>query len=102
MRIRAVIEFDLKFDDNIPNIEELKTIVLGETGGFWKGFGKILSGKVGNYIDEAVFLNSPADFFWSSSPSASNSNYAWNVNFSYGYSNYSNKSNNNYVRLVRG
>jgi hypothetical protein len=23
MRIRAVIEFDLKFDDNIPNIEEL-------------------------------------------------------------------------------
>jgi hypothetical protein len=23
MRIRAVIEFDLKFDDNIPSIEEL-------------------------------------------------------------------------------
>ena len=89
-------------DWRVPNIEELKTIVLGETGGFWKGFGKILSGKVGNYIDEAVFLNSPADFFWSSSPSASSIYNAWLVGFSYGYSGSYGKGSGSNVRLVRG
>jgi hypothetical protein len=90
-------------DWRVPNIDELKTIVfLGETFGLWKAFGKILSGKEGNYIDEAVFLNSPADFFWSSSPFADGSDLAWYVGFSYGYSLSNGKGNSLNVRLVRG
>ena len=90
-------------DWRVPNIEELKTIVLGETVGLWKGFGRILSGKGGNYIiDEAVFLNSPADFFWSSSPYAGSSGNACSVDFSYGFLSYGGKSDSSNVRLVRG
>lgn len=39
--------------------------------------------------------------YWSSSPYAANNDYAWYVNFNYGYENGSNKSNSHYVRLVR-
>ena len=95
-------------DWRVPNIDELKTIVfLGETVGFWKELGRILIGEKGNYIiDEAVFLNSPAWLFWSSSPSADasagGSIYAWGVGFgggsSYGYR----KHDSFNVRLVRG
>ncbi|WP_363183935.1 DUF1566 domain-containing protein [uncultured Thiocystis sp.] len=41
-------------------------------------------------------------WFWSSSPNASNSNNAWNVNFNNGNVNNNNKNNAKYVRLVRG
>ncbi|MEI7796106.1 MAG: DUF1566 domain-containing protein [Methylococcaceae bacterium] len=89
-------------DWRVPNIEELKTIVLGETVGSWKGMGRLFTGKRGNYIiDEAVFPNNPAAFFWSSSPSANYSNYAWSVSFNGGYSNDYRKSNYDGVRLVR-
>lgn len=37
----------------------------------------------------------------SSSPNASDSNNAWNVNFNNGNDNWNNKNNTNYVRLVR-
>jgi len=40
--------------------------------------------------------------YWSSSPYAANATNAWNVNFNNGNDNANNKSNNNYVRLVRG
>jgi len=40
--------------------------------------------------------------YWSSSPYAGNATNAWNVNFNNGNDNANNKSNNNYVRLVRG
>jgi hypothetical protein len=39
---------------------------------------------------------------WSSSPNASNSDNAWNVNFNNGNVNNDNRNNNNQVRLVRG
>jgi hypothetical protein len=39
--------------------------------------------------------------YWSSSPFAASSNYAWFVHFSNGDENVSNKSYSNYVRLVR-
>ena len=39
---------------------------------------------------------------WSASPSANNSNNAWNVNFNNGNANNNNRDNNNRVRLVRG
>lgn len=40
-------------------------------------------------------------WFWSSSPSANNSDNAWNVNFDTGNVNANNKNNANRVRLVR-
>jgi len=40
--------------------------------------------------------------YWSASPYAGNATNAWNVNFNNGNDNANNKSNNNYVRLVRG
>jgi len=40
--------------------------------------------------------------YWSASPYAGNASNAWNVNFNNGNDNANNKSNNNYVRLVRG
>ena len=39
--------------------------------------------------------------FWSSSPYVANSTNAWNVNFNNGNVNGNNRTNNNYVRLVR-
>jgi len=40
--------------------------------------------------------------YWSASPYAGNATNAWNVNFNNGNDNANNKTNNNYVRLVRG
>lgn len=40
--------------------------------------------------------------YWSSSTVANNPDNAWNVNFNNGNVNWNNKSNNNYVRCVRG
>jgi hypothetical protein len=52
-------------------------------------------------IDHTIFPNTPASLYWSASPDAYNSNYAWNVGFSYGGSNSNNKNYGNYVRAVR-
>ena len=52
-------------------------------------------------INAAVFPNLPADWFWSSSPSAYDSNHAWYVGFHSGHA-YSGSKNSTYrVRLVR-
>jgi len=40
--------------------------------------------------------------YWSSSTYANNTTNAWNVNFNDGNVNANNKTNNNYVRAVRG
>ena len=40
--------------------------------------------------------------YWSSTTNQNNPNNAWNVNFNNGNVNANNKSNNNYVRAVRG
>jgi hypothetical protein len=52
-------------------------------------------------INTAVFPVTPSSYFWSSSPHASNSNYAWLVYFGYGnsYGDYRYYGRN--VRLVR-
>lgn len=52
-------------------------------------------------IDSVAFPECPARRFWSSSPDAGYSDYAWNVNFSYGYDDFGYKGNANRVRLVR-
>jgi hypothetical protein len=91
-------------DWRIPNIEELKTLV------------DEVKGEQGNYIDADAFPNNNkgggyfvygfSSYYWSSSPSASNSFHAWNVyfgdrNIDYSFSNPHPKDGSSYVRLVR-
>jgi hypothetical protein len=40
--------------------------------------------------------------YWSATTNAGNPTNAWNVNFNNGNANTNNKTNNNYVRAVRG
>jgi len=49
-----------------------------------------------NYFPDTV-----SSFYWSSTTYASNTSYAWGVNFNDGYGFYSNKLNSYYVRAVR-
>jgi len=52
-------------------------------------------------INEIVFPATPTMAFWSSSPYAGNSAYAWNVYFPYGISDGNSKNYRFFVRLVR-
>jgi len=53
-------------------------------------------------INTAYFLNTMSHFFWSSTTCALSSDLAWHVNFGVGYVRFQNKSDNLYVRAVRG
>jgi len=53
-------------------------------------------------LNATVFPNDPSYWVWASSPYAYSANDAWDVYFGYGHSNYSNRSSNYAVRLVRG
>ena len=53
-------------------------------------------------IRSTAFPNTPSGGFWSASPYAGNSNYAWPVLFGNGGDYYSNKSSALFVRLARG
>jgi hypothetical protein len=75
-------------DWRLPLIDELKTLVV-------KGSHPA--------IDAKVFPGCPAAGFWSGSPYAGYSNYAWVVHFDDGYADYYGFRSNFYrVRLVRG
>ena|ERR1017187_9441779 len=52
-------------------------------------------------INAAVFPGTPAGYFWSSTPSAGASGYAWFVYFYYGNAYSYDVSNADYVRCVR-
>jgi hypothetical protein len=53
-------------------------------------------------INSTYFPNTVSNFYWSSSPFADDSSYAWNVYFSNGnYYNYVSKDDYDFVRLVR-
>ena len=53
-------------------------------------------------VDVSYFPNSGSSHYWSSTTSASNTNYARSVSFGYGYDNSPGKSVSLYVRAVRG
>jgi TPR repeat protein len=76
-------------DWRVPNIDELKTLVDKKKG------------RIINYIDADVFPKNKISF-WSSSPYANPSEYAWYVNFWFGFSNSHHKRNgSHFIRLVR-
>jgi hypothetical protein len=55
----------------------------------------------GPTIDATYFPNTPASVFWSGSPVAGYSNYAWNVNFYGGDDGWGGRNDADHVRLVR-
>jgi hypothetical protein len=72
-------------DWRLPNLEELKTIV-----------DKNNDPKI-----KSKFKNTASRYYWSGTPYADVSDYAWGVPFSYGSEYYYYKNFNNYVRCVR-
>jgi len=85
--LTGTVNFAGQSDWRLPTIRELTTIV-----------------DVSIYlptIDRKAFPNTPASGFWSASALASDSSYAWNVNFYFGNTNGSNMSLSSQVRLMR-
>jgi len=74
-------------DWRLPGREELRSIVH--------------HGRNSLLIDMAFFPNTVANFYWSSSAAASNSDFVWHINFYNGGYGYTHKGLNEYVRLVR-
>ena len=52
-------------------------------------------------IDTDFFPDTPSDWFWSTTPLARSSGYAWVVSFSYGYSGWYGRGSGGFVRAVR-
>ncbi len=73
-------------DWRVPNSTELMSI--------------IDNGRYNPSIDTNYFPNTNSSIFWSSSPNAINSSYAWYVVFSFGNSTNGSRSSFRYVRLV--
>ena|GEM_PF-2553694 len=77
---------------------------LGSIGG-QKTFFYVLNqvfGETTNQQRTSGVRLSVANNYWTSSTNAGNTSNAWNVNFNNGNTNNNGKSNNNYVRCVRG
>ncbi len=74
-------------DWRVPNINELKSLVE--------------QGCYNPAINGAQFPNTPASDFWSASPYAGISDYAWDVDFDDGYDDWFRRSDAYRVRLVR-
>jgi len=84
----TLLTFAGQSDWRLPNIRELQTIV--DRSVFDPA------------IDSVAFPNTPSSHFWSGSPDANDSSYAWYVYFHYGNANLNNWSFSHLVRLVRG
>ncbi len=86
--ITLTASFAGKTDWRTPNIQELQSIV--EYGAYNPS------------INLTIFSNTPSSYFWSGSPYAGGSDYAWSVSFKYGLAIGYLRSIYNSVRLVRG
>jgi hypothetical protein len=64
--------------------------------------GIVHYGRTNPSIDPTYFPNTPSSYFWSGSPYAYSSNYAWFVYFLYGGVSSGNRGYDGSVRLVRG
>ncbi len=53
-------------------------------------------------IDETLFGPTAADYYWSSTPLATDPTGAWNISFAFGYVAYGHTGSSHYVRGVRG
>jgi hypothetical protein len=71
----------------LPNVKELSSIVDAS--------------RASPAIDTAAFPATPSNWFWTSSPYAGLSDYAWFVYFDFGYVYNYNRYNTSHVRLVR-
>ena len=74
-------------DWRVPDIEELRSIVDYS--------------RTNPSIDINYFPNTGSDWYWSASPDAYGSSYAWRLGFGVGYDYYGNRGSSNHVRLVR-
>jgi hypothetical protein len=61
----------------------------------------VASGSTSSTIDQTAFPGTPAESFWTSSPYAGSSGYAWRINFFYGVSNDDDVGISYRVRCVR-
>jgi hypothetical protein len=89
----------------LPTKDELVSLVYCSSGmpAYWKTASESCEGAYSRpTIWGVVFPNTPEDWFWSSSPSASDAHGAWGVSFGNGLVNNYNKGYTSYVRLVRG
>ena len=89
----------------LPTKDELASLVYCSSGkpDYWKPTHEVCEGAYQMpTIWSAAFPNTPVNWFWSSSFSASNASDAWYVYFGGGDVGYDDKNLASYVRLVRG
>ena len=88
-------------DWRVPDLYELASLVRCR-GGSYKNLDKGCSGSYQQpTIDTKYFPNTQSSRYWSASPIADISNYAWLLYFHNGYDGYDYRSYNDHVRLVR-